>query len=137
MEETLLFGIQQCQSFLILWTLTFLAAATLFRLDTFCSSCISTALRIVGRDAVLYELSPVLQQLRRDKPTSVDVETFVAALRKLTPHLPYLLGAVLFRVGSAVQKQFPDELNCAKRAVRLAIFLFIRLNRINMFYLQI
>ncbi|VDD85601.1 unnamed protein product [Enterobius vermicularis] len=92
-------------------------AATLFRLDTFCSSCISTALRIVGRDAVLYELSPVLQQLRRDKPTSVDVETFVAALRKLTPHLPYLLGAVLFRVGSAVQKQFPDELNCAKRAV--------------------
>uniref|UniRef100_A0A0N5AFN2 PH domain-containing protein n=1 Tax=Syphacia muris TaxID=451379 RepID=A0A0N5AFN2_9BILA len=93
------------------------SSETLFRLDTFCSTCISTALRIVGRDAVMYELSPLLQQLRSDKPTAVDVESFVSALHKLATHLPRLLGAVLNRVVIAVRKHFPNDLSCPKRAV--------------------
>lgn len=90
---------------------------TLLRGESFCACCISTALRIIGRDMIVQELTPLLHQLQTEKGFNINPEAFMRSLRTLVSRLPPLFGAVLGCVARACRSRFPNDLNVGRRAV--------------------
>ncbi|VDK46428.1 unnamed protein product [Anisakis simplex] len=97
---------------------------TLFRGDSFCSCCVSTAVRMIGRDLVIEELMPTLQQLHCEKAPPVDTISFIRQLSSLISTLPPLFAAVFAHVASACHRRFPTTPHASRRA--LSVFLILR-----------
>ncbi|VDM23743.1 unnamed protein product [Toxocara canis] len=91
---------------------------TLFRGDSFCSCCVSTAVHMIGRDLVIEELVPILQQLHCDKTLPVDTAAFVRQLSSLISRLPPLFAAVFAHVAEACRRRFPKTPHASRRALR-------------------
>uniref|UniRef100_F1KZ25 Ras GTPase-activating protein 1 n=1 Tax=Ascaris suum TaxID=6253 RepID=F1KZ25_ASCSU len=97
---------------------------TLFRGDSFCSCCVSTAVHMIGRDLVVEELIPIVQQLHCEKAPPVDAIAFVRQLSCLISRLPPLFAAVFAHVAEACRRRFPNTPHAPRRA--LSAFLILR-----------
>uniref|UniRef100_A0A915ACF2 Ras-GAP domain-containing protein n=3 Tax=Parascaris univalens TaxID=6257 RepID=A0A915ACF2_PARUN len=97
---------------------------TLFRGDSFCSCCVSTAVHMIGRDLVVEELIPIVQQLHCEKAPPVDAVAFVRQLSCLISRLPPLFAAVFAHVAEACRRRFPNTPHAPRRA--LSAFLILR-----------
>uniref|UniRef100_A0A183EPQ7 Ras-GAP domain-containing protein n=1 Tax=Gongylonema pulchrum TaxID=637853 RepID=A0A183EPQ7_9BILA len=102
--------------------------STLFRCDSFCTCCISTVLRMIGRDLAVEELKNFLSA---GQPKQ-EVEIMVT-LKSLSEHLPLLFRAVLSRVVKSVKANCKDRMHNQRRVVS-AFFILRFVNPILAFW---
>lgn len=78
---------------------------------------------MIGRDLVVEELIPIVQQLHCEKAPPVDAIAFVRQLSCLISRLPPLFAAVFAHVAEACRRRFPNTPHAPRRALRYACFL--------------
>ncbi|VDN03650.1 unnamed protein product [Thelazia callipaeda] len=93
--------------------------ATLFRCDSFCTCCISTALRMTGKDFVEEQLANLQNEVSVKEDSKI-----INALKSLSEHLPLLFRAVLSQSIKVVRAHFDDSERIARRVA--SVFFILR-----------
>uniref|UniRef100_A0A0R3S3W2 Tyrosine-protein kinase n=1 Tax=Elaeophora elaphi TaxID=1147741 RepID=A0A0R3S3W2_9BILA len=92
---------------------------TLFRCDSFCTCCISTVLRMTGKDLVTEELANLLTA----GPPKQELE-IMNALKSLSEHLPLLFRAILSHIIKTAKVYFNNSGHIARRVA--SVFFILR-----------
>ncbi|VBB31380.1 unnamed protein product [Acanthocheilonema viteae] len=93
---------------------------TLFRCDSFCTCCISTVLRMTGKDLVTEELAYLLTA---EGPPKQELE-IMNALKSLSDHLPLLFRAILSHIIKITKAYFNNSEHIARRVA--SVFFILR-----------
>ncbi|VIO97144.1 SH2 domain containing protein [Brugia malayi] len=92
---------------------------TLFRCDSFCTCCISTVLRMTGKDLVTEELANLLTGGLPKQELEI-----MSALKNLSEHLPLLFRAILSHTIKTAKAYFDDSKYVARRVA--SVFFILR-----------